>query len=111
MHESGPAKSLVREIEGIARGLGNPRVLVVHMRLGVLCPFSEDSLRAHFEHVAEGTVAENAMLVINWDDDPTDPGAQSILLESLAVEELPVFGYAGESYYEFSETGAALCAR
>ena len=111
MHESGPAKTLIREIEGITRGLGNPQVVAVRVRLGVLCPFSEDSLRAHFEHVAEGTVAEGAQLVVEHGEDPTDPGAQSILLESLAVKDLPASAYIEGPYGEVAERGAALCTR
>ena len=86
MHESGLMQELVSEVTRIAGLHGGMRVLSVRLRVGVMSPYGDDAIRAHFEHMAEGTVAEGAVLDIVHDDDPRSPIAQSVVLETMEVE-------------------------
>jgi hydrogenase nickel incorporation protein HypA/HybF len=88
MHESGLVRSLLREVEKVAGQYAEPRVLVVRLSMGALCPFSEAHLREHFTYEAKGTLAEQADLVIDHGTDPTDPTAQDLLLLSLEIEDI-----------------------
>ena len=88
MHETGIARSLVGEVERIARRYGDPQVESVRVRMGVLCPFSEAHLRAHFAGAAKGTVAERATLIVEHGTDPTEPLAQDVALVSVDVEDI-----------------------
>lgn len=93
MHESGIVQSLLREVERIARRHAGPKVLKVRVRIGALCPLSEEHLREHFAQLAEGTVAANARLLVDHQPEPADAStldsaAQSITLVSLEVEDI-----------------------
>jgi Zn finger protein HypA/HybF involved in hydrogenase expression len=59
----------------------------VRLRAGVMSPYGDDAIRAHFEHMAEGTLAEGAALVIEHDADPRSPIAQSVVVETIEVAE------------------------
>jgi len=93
MHETGIVKSLIHEVERIARQYGEHEpqawaVKSVRVQLGALCPFSEGHMRDHFIYEAKGTVAERAKLVVGHGTDPTDPLAQDVTLLSIDVEEI-----------------------
>lgn len=92
MHETGLVKSLIHEVERIARSYGDPRVLSVRVRMGALCPFSESHLREHFARETKGTAAEYACLIVECGADPIDPAAldaaaQDVTLLSIEVED------------------------
>jgi Zn finger protein HypA/HybF involved in hydrogenase expression len=87
VHESGLMQDIVREVTRAATAHGATRVLSVRLRAGVMSPYGDSAIRAHFEHMAEGTVAEGALLVIEHDDDPRSPIAQSVVVETMEVEE------------------------
>ena len=91
MHESGLMQDIVREVTRTAGLNGAARVLSVRLRAGVMSPYGDDAIRAHFEHMAEGTAAEGAGLVIEHDDDPRSPIAQSVVVETIEVEETVPF--------------------
>jgi Zn finger protein HypA/HybF involved in hydrogenase expression len=59
----------------------------VRLRAGVMSPYGDTAIRAHFEHMAEGTLAEGAALVIEHDADPRSPIAQSVVVETIEVAE------------------------
>jgi hydrogenase nickel incorporation protein HypA/HybF len=80
-------RDLMRKIDRIAAEQGSRRVSAVRLRLGALAHISPDHLREHFAWAAAGGVADGATLTIEVSSDPEDPGAQSILLESLEVED------------------------
>jgi hydrogenase nickel incorporation protein HypA/HybF len=86
MHERSLLAGLMRCIEDVVRREGARRVTVVHLQLGALAHISADHLREHFEHAAQGGVADGARLVITTGTDPRDPHAQDILLDRLEVE-------------------------
>ncbi len=87
MHENWIVKDLVGKIVDIAEEEDASKVTVVRLKLGAFSPLSPDQVRAYFEHMTEGTVAEGARLEIETSDDPTDPLAQQVLLDSIEVEE------------------------
>ncbi len=86
MHEKALMDDLILKIEATARAGGAGRVTAIHVRLGALSHFTEDHFREHFEHAAAGTVAEGAAVQAELGSDPTDPEAQSVVLESIDVE-------------------------
>jgi hydrogenase nickel incorporation protein HypA/HybF len=101
MHETGIARSLVREVERVARRYGENTpdswaISSVRVRMGALCPFSEDHLREHFIQAAIGTTVERANLVVEHAPEPLDssaldPDAQQVILLSINVEDaMPV---------------------
>jgi hydrogenase nickel incorporation protein HypA/HybF len=61
-------------------------VTAIHVRLGALSHFTEAHFREHFEQAAAGTVADGAAVQAELGSDPTDPEAQSVVLESIDVE-------------------------
>jgi Zn finger protein HypA/HybF involved in hydrogenase expression len=101
MHETGIARSLVREVERVARRYGentanNWAISSVHVRVGALCPFSEVHLREHFMQAAQGTAVERATLVVEHAAEPLDSSAldadaQHVILLSINVRDaMPV---------------------
>lgn len=88
MHEHSLIANLIHQIENVAGGEhGAPRVVGVRVRLGALTNISADHFREHFVNETVGTIAEGALLDVVRRDDPTDPHAQEIVLESVEVEE------------------------
>ena len=86
MHETGIVKDLVHRLERAAVNAGAIRVSGAHVRLGALSQFSPEHFREHFVDEARGTIAEGAVLVIAQSDDPLDPAAQHVLVESVDLE-------------------------
>jgi hydrogenase nickel incorporation protein HypA/HybF len=97
MHETGIARSLIREAERVARRYSEYApdgwaVSSVRVRMGALCPFSEDHLREHFEQAAQGTAVEHARLVIEHEAEPLDSSAldadaQHVVLLSINIQD------------------------
>ena len=97
MHETGIARSLIREAEKVARRYNEDAphgwaVSSVRVRMGALCPFSEDHLREHFIQAAIGTGLEHANLVVEHTAEPLnssalDTDAQHVILLSIDVED------------------------
>jgi hydrogenase nickel incorporation protein HypA/HybF len=86
VHEKALMDDLVRTIEARARGEGATRVTRVRVRLGALSHFTPAHFREHFARATSGTVAEGADVEAAVGADPTEPGAQGVLLEELDVE-------------------------
>lgn len=86
MHEKAVMDDLVREIESVARAEGAHRVTRVRVRLGALSHFTPEHFREHFEDAARGTLAEGAAVEAEAAGDPTEPGAQGVLLESVDLD-------------------------
>jgi hydrogenase nickel incorporation protein HypA/HybF len=79
-------KDLLRKLEAEARAGGGRRVTGIRVRLGALSHFSDAHFREHFEDAARGTLAEGAAVETELRTDPTEPGAQGIVLESIELE-------------------------
>jgi hydrogenase nickel incorporation protein HypA/HybF len=77
---------LMRKLESAAAAEGARRVTHIRVRLGALSHFSPEHFRDHFEDAARGTIAEGATVETTSERDPTEPGAQSVVLESVDVE-------------------------
>lgn len=86
MHEASLMADLMRRIDEIASAGGARRVTCVGVRLGALSHMSAEHFAEHFERAAAGTLAEGARLAITQSDDPNDPTAADILLESVEIE-------------------------
>jgi hydrogenase nickel incorporation protein HypA/HybF len=87
MHETALVRDVVRRIDQLARSAGARRVAGVKVWLGALSHLSADHFRAHFAIEARGTPAALAVLQIEVSDDPSDPQAQHVRLESVELDE------------------------
>jgi hydrogenase nickel incorporation protein HypA/HybF len=87
MHEASLMKDLMLKIETVAREQNAHRVVAVSVRLGALSHMSAGHFREHFLLASQGTLAEDAELVIEVLTDSSDPHAQEILLESVEIAE------------------------
>jgi hydrogenase nickel incorporation protein HypA/HybF len=83
VHERALMRDLMRRIEAEAQGA---RVTGIRVRLGALSHFTVEHFREHFEDASRGTVAEGAEVQAELRTDPTEPGAQGVVLESIDVE-------------------------
>lgn len=86
MHEKHLTEDLVRRLAVVAANEGSSRVSRIRVRLGALSHFTPEHFREHFEEAAAGTVAEGAEVQAELDTDPTAPGAQGVLLETVELE-------------------------
>ncbi len=86
MHERALMEDLMREIESRARLERATRVTRVKVRLGALSHFTVGHFREHFEDAARGTIADGAEVEAELRTDPTEAGAQGVVLESIDVE-------------------------
>jgi hydrogenase nickel incorporation protein HypA/HybF len=86
MHERALMNDLMREIESRAAAEGATRVTRITVRLGALSHFTPGHFLEHFEDASRGTVAEGAEVASELSTDPTEAGAQGVVLESIDVE-------------------------
>ncbi|HZO62165.1 MAG TPA: hydrogenase/urease maturation nickel metallochaperone HypA [Gaiellaceae bacterium] len=86
MHEKHLTEDLVGKLEAIAAAEGAARVRRIEVRLGALSHFTPGHFREHFDDAAAGTLAEGAEIEAELDTDPTAPGAQGVLLETVELE-------------------------
>ncbi len=87
MHETALVRDVVRRAEDLARSTGARRVVGVRVRLGALSHLSVEHFREHFDIEARDTLAAGAALEIEMSNDPDDPYAQAIRLESVDLDE------------------------
>jgi hydrogenase nickel incorporation protein HypA/HybF len=85
VHEKVLMDDLIWKIESEARREGAGRVTRIHVRLGALSHFTAGHFREHFEDASRGTLAEGAEVEAELRDDPTEPDAQGVVLESIEV--------------------------
>jgi hydrogenase nickel incorporation protein HypA/HybF len=81
-------EDLVRKLVSVAEEEGS-RIARVRVRLGALSHLTPDHFREHFDDAARGTPAEGAAVEAVLSDDPREPNAQGVLLESVDLEEVP----------------------
>jgi hydrogenase nickel incorporation protein HypA/HybF len=86
VHEKALMDDLMRKILGAAQSEGGTRVTRIRVRLGALSHFTEAHFREHFADASRGTLAEGAAVEAKLGTDPTEPGAQGVVLESVDVE-------------------------
>lgn len=87
MHELTLMQNIIDQIKAAADEHKASKVTGVKVILGVLSHLSSEHFKEHFINIARGTIAEKAVLQIETSQDESAPFAQSILLESIAVEE------------------------
>jgi len=86
MHERALLADLVREIESVASRERASRVVGVRVRVGPMSHMTPEHFVEHFVEATRGTVAEGASCDVDAID-PRDPLAQSIVLESVELED------------------------
>jgi hydrogenase nickel incorporation protein HypA/HybF len=86
VHEKHLTEDLVRKLEALAAEEGGSHVTRIRVRLGALSHFTPEHFREHFAEAAAGTVAAGAEVQAELDTDPTAPGAQGVLLETVELE-------------------------
>jgi hydrogenase nickel incorporation protein HypA/HybF len=87
MHETALVRDLVRRIEDLARATGARRVTRAKIWLGALSHLSPEHFREHFAIEARDTLAAGAALDIEMSQDPKDPHAQRVRLETVDLDE------------------------
>jgi hydrogenase nickel incorporation protein HypA/HybF len=87
VHEASLIADLLHQIAAIMYQQGSGRVVGVTVKLGALSHISPAHFREHFVYGSRGTIAEGARLTLEIGDDPGDPRAQDVVLDSLEVEE------------------------
>jgi hydrogenase nickel incorporation protein HypA/HybF len=86
MHEKALIDDVIRKIESTAHAEGAKRVVRIRVRLGVLSHFTPEHFKEHFDDAARGTIAEGAEVAAEVSGEPTDPDAQSVVLEEIELE-------------------------
>lgn len=86
MHEMSLINDLLRKINAIAAQQKAERVVGVGVRIGALAHISADHFREHFVDGVRGSIAENARLDVEMNEDTADPLAQSIVLTRIDVQ-------------------------
>ena len=87
MHETALVRDVVRRIEDLARATSARRVTGAKVWLGALSHLSAEHFRQHFTIEARDTLADGAVLQIETSEDPDDPHAQHVRLESVDFDE------------------------
>ena len=86
MHERALLADLVHEIESVASRERARRVVGVRVCVGPMSHMTPAHFVEHFVEATRGTVAEGARCDVDAID-PRDPLAQSIVLESVELED------------------------
>lgn len=84
-HELSLMADLLSKVESVARDEDAAAVTRISVRLGALSHMSPAHFREHWQHAAQGTLAEGAAIEIETSDDLADPHAEDILLRSVEV--------------------------
>ena len=87
MHETALVRDVVHRVEDLARSTGARRVTGAKVWLGALSHLSAEHFREHFAIEARDTLAAEAVLEIEVSNDPADPHAQHVRLESVDLDE------------------------
>jgi hydrogenase nickel incorporation protein HypA/HybF len=87
MHETALVRDVVRRINELARATNARRVTEAKVWLGAFSHVSAEHFREHFAVEARNTLADGATLEIEVSENPDDPHAQHVLLESVNLDE------------------------
>jgi hydrogenase nickel incorporation protein HypA/HybF len=86
MHELSLFADLTRKVDDVVRRANGERAAEIVVKLGALSHMSAEHFQEHFDEVSKGTIAEGARLAVEESDDPHDPHAQDMVLQSVEVE-------------------------
>ncbi len=87
MHEYSLIAGLLTQIRLLMETYPDHPLDTVHVRIGALAQISTEHFREHFCHAVEGTDLEHVRLDVTMDNDPGNPNAQDIILESIEILE------------------------
>ena len=87
MPETALVRDVVRRIDDLARATSARRVTGAKVWLGALSHLAAEHFHAHFAIEARDTLAAGAILDIEVSEDPDDPHAQDVRLESVDLDE------------------------
>jgi hydrogenase nickel incorporation protein HypA/HybF len=87
MHETALVRDIVRRINELVHATTAGRVTGAKIWLGALSHLSPEHFCEHFAVEARGTLAAEAVLEIEVSEDPDDPDAQHVRLESVDLDE------------------------
>ncbi len=87
MHELSLMADFMKKLEAIAGEHQGERFVGVRVKLGALLHLSADHFREHFDDAAAGTQWDGVRLDIETSNDPHEPYAQDLVLDSVDVEE------------------------
>ena len=86
MHETALVRDVVNRINQLANAAEASRIVSAKVWLGALSHLSAEHFREHFAIAAAGSIASEAAIEIEISDDPHDPNAQYVCLETVEVE-------------------------
>lgn len=86
MHELSLFADMMNKVHQIVVENQAQRATRISVELGALSQISPSHFREHFDEAKKGTVAENAQLEVFQNEDPNDPNAQEMILQSIEVE-------------------------
>lgn len=85
MHEKKMMEQLINKILEIAKKEKASLVTRISVKLGALCHMDKAHFKEHFDEVAKGTIAENAVIDAELCSDIKDPSAQWVSIKSIDV--------------------------
>ena len=86
MHEFSMLTGLMRKIESVACEEHAAKVVAVKVKLGSSSHLSPTHLRAQFQMITAGTIAEDARLDIETMSDDTAGDEWELMLDSVEIE-------------------------
>lgn len=87
MHEASLIQNLKNKIHEVAVSNNEKgKITSLKVKLGALSHISASHFKEHFEQETQGTDLEGAKLEVQESQDPRDPLAQEIILESVEFE-------------------------
>jgi hydrogenase nickel incorporation protein HypA/HybF len=87
MHEFSMLTGLMRKITHVAHGENAAKVVAVKVKLGLSSHLSPAHLRAQFQMITAGTIAEDARLDIEEVDDDAAGAEWELVLDSVEIAE------------------------
>lgn len=87
MHELSLFKDLMHKIASISQEHEGKKIVKMKVKLGALSHLSAPHFQEHFDSFSKGTAAEGAELEMIEDQDERAPYAQSVILESVEIED------------------------
>ncbi len=87
MHEEALLRDIVAKVDEVARRGGGRPVTRIRLRVGALSHLTAAWLVERWPLAARGTLGEGAVVEVSSSSDPTDPQAQSVLVESIDVAD------------------------
>ena len=92
MHEQSLMRGVVNKILETGERAGGGRVVAARLWLGCLSQMSPAHVAEHFHQAAAGGPLAGITLSFTQSDDPLDPRAQDVVLESVELAATPSVG-------------------